>query len=355
MPLTFRRALAWGVRRQRIARAASVFGLLGVLPAAPCLAAVKTDIVELVNGDRVTCEIRKLERGKLTVKTDGIGTIAIEWDDIARVTSTTTYDIELKSGERYFGSLARGDARTISVVSASGAQRLAMLDVIRITPLRGGFFHRLDGSISAGFSFTEANLQTQWTFDTNVEYKGRYWVSSLDADSALTSSEDADRQTRNTLLLQSARYLRPRWAAAGFMQLQQNEELALNLRSVLGTGIRRVVSQSNRSVVTAIGAVAFTREQYTDSDESVAEAVFGGTWDWFTFDGRSTNFDLSAITFYSLNGDSRVRLELNSSFKSDIVGDLYWSVNFVESFNSAPPADQKKNDFAISASVGWSF
>ncbi len=31
----------------------------------------------------------------------------------------------------------------------------------------------LDGSISAGFSFTEANAQTQWTFDTTVSYRSR--------------------------------------------------------------------------------------------------------------------------------------------------------------------------------------
>src|SRR4051812_22931659 len=76
------------------------------------LAAPKTDILELKNGDRITCEIQKLDRGKITVKTDGIGTISVEWDDVARVTSAARYDIELASGQRVFGSLARGDAGT---------------------------------------------------------------------------------------------------------------------------------------------------------------------------------------------------------------------------------------------------
>ena len=49
--------------------------LLGL--ADPILAAPKTDVVELLNGDRITCEIRKLDRGKLTVKTDGIAGVRV--------------------------------------------------------------------------------------------------------------------------------------------------------------------------------------------------------------------------------------------------------------------------------------
>ena len=46
---------------------------------------------------------------------------------------------------------------------------------------------------------------------------------------------------------------------------------------------------------------------------------------------------------------------MNTSFKSDIVGDLYWSINAFESFNSQPPSGQKKSDFGVSASIGWTF
>jgi Protein of unknown function, DUF481 len=333
----------------------TVAALTLALRATPCLAQPKTDIVELVNGDRITCEIRKLERGKLTVKTDGIGTISIEWDDVAHVASKANYDIELNSGLRYVGSLTRNDPRTLSVATAAGQERLIMDSVIRISPLGGSFWQRLDGSIDAGFNFTQANVQTQWTFDTSVSYRSRRWLSILDGDSSLTTREDADRQTRNNLSFQSQRFLRPRWSALGFSQFQQNEELSLNLRVVLGAGVQRVISQSNRSVVSVIGGAAYTREQYaSEGDQSVAEAVAGLTLDWFTFDGRSTNLDISAMSFYAL-GETRTRLELNTTFKSDIVGDLYWSINLFESYNSSPPTGQKTNDFGISAAVGWSF
>ena len=105
-----------------------------------------------------------------------------------------------------------------------------------------------------------------------------------------------------------------------------------------------------------MGGVVYTSEQYADADDaSVLEAVAGADWDWFTYDGRSTNMGVTALTFYALTGDARFRLELSTSFKSDIISDLYWSINVFESFNSLPPTGQKKNDFGISAAIGWSF
>jgi len=198
-------------------------------------------------------------------------------------------------------------------------------------------------------------VQTQWSFNADVSYRSRQWLTALSADSALISSEDVEGQLRNTLALRSQRYIGMRWSTLGFAQFQQNEELSLDLRSVLGAGVQRVLRQSNRTVFALVGAAALTREQYSGEEpDVVAEAVAGATWAWFTFDGRSMNLDSSVLTFYGIN-QTRARLELNSSFKSDIVGDLYWSINVFESYTSDPPEDGKRNDFGISAAIGWSF
>ena len=318
------------------------------------LAAAKTDVIELTNGDRITCEISRLEHGKLTVKTDGLGTIAIEWDDIARLTSTATYDVELTTGRRLFGSLSRGDANTVDIVQPAGSERIALDRIVRISPVGKTFWRRLDGSLDAGFSFTQADVQTVWTLHSDVRYRSQRWFTQLTADSALTTSEDTD-QSRNDLTVQTQRFLRPLWSLVGFAQFQQNEELSLKLRAVLGGGIARTFAQSNRVAFTGVAGAAFTRERYEDTDEQIPEAVAGTNVQWFTFDGRSTNLNVGATSYYALDGSWRVRLELNTSFRSDIVGDLYWSINSFDSYTSQPPPDQKHNDFGVSATIGWSF
>ena len=66
------------------ARRAATLAALVVLLASTVFAQGKTDVVTLVNGDRITCEVSKLERGRLELKTDDIGTIYIEWDNVVR-------------------------------------------------------------------------------------------------------------------------------------------------------------------------------------------------------------------------------------------------------------------------------
>ena len=58
-----------------------------MLGAPPAVAAPKTDVVVLENGDRVTGEIKGLEHNRLRLSTDHMGTIYIEWDKIARLSS----------------------------------------------------------------------------------------------------------------------------------------------------------------------------------------------------------------------------------------------------------------------------
>ena len=100
----------------------------------------------------------------------------------------------------------------------------------------------------------------------------------------------------------------------------------------------------------------YTNEQYKGEDgRSVAELLAGVLWNWFTYDNRSTNVAASALTFYGVSGDARFRMEVKTQAKSKIVGDLYWSVNFAESYTSQPPSGKPRNDLSISATVGWTF
>ncbi len=74
------------------------------------LRAEKTDVVMFDNGDRLTGEVKKLEHGKLSFKTASTDTIQIEWDDVAGLSASETFDVETQTGERVFGSLAPGSS-----------------------------------------------------------------------------------------------------------------------------------------------------------------------------------------------------------------------------------------------------
>ena len=90
-------------KRGRVLTAGLFAGFL--LAGQPLAAAEKTDVVFLKNGDRITGEVKALEHGRLTFKTDSMSTIYIEWEDVERLTSTQNLEVELKTSEKFFGTL----------------------------------------------------------------------------------------------------------------------------------------------------------------------------------------------------------------------------------------------------------
>jgi hypothetical protein len=58
------------------------------------------------------------------------------------------------------------------VRTSAGDDKLDLGIVVRIYPMGRSFWRRLDGSISAGFNFTQANVETQWTFSSKLTYRG---------------------------------------------------------------------------------------------------------------------------------------------------------------------------------------
>ncbi|TVS09648.1 MAG: hypothetical protein EA419_12410, partial [Wenzhouxiangella sp.] len=122
-------------------------------------AAAKNDSVWLVNGDRITCDIKTLERGRLRVSTDNMGTVQLDWEDIVRMSSPDDYIIELADGERFLGSLIdSGQDGQLRVVLATGSVLLNMADVVWIYPVKEGTLTDLwDGHVSVGLDYTKAN------------------------------------------------------------------------------------------------------------------------------------------------------------------------------------------------------
>src|SRR5271165_2099631 len=93
-----------GRRRVRVGRALVVVFLAGLFSAGAAQAE-KTDVVVLGNGDHFTGEIKGMSRGQLDFKTDDAGRLSIEWIKIATITSTHSFEVELATGKKYYGTL----------------------------------------------------------------------------------------------------------------------------------------------------------------------------------------------------------------------------------------------------------
>ena len=102
---------------------ALMLGLVAGWPPAAALAQGKTDVVTLANGDRITGEVKRLERGRLVFETDDAGTLYLEWDKLASVESKQRVEVTTADGQRYLGSLGPAPDRSVAVIEGTNAAR----------------------------------------------------------------------------------------------------------------------------------------------------------------------------------------------------------------------------------------
>lgn len=319
--------------------------------------AQKVDIVRLRNGDRITCEITTLNRGVLTINTDSLGKVSIHWGQVDGIESPRTFNVQLVTGDRLYGSLIASAASTITVSDASGVPvTRAQAEVVQLMPIGRSFWRRLDGTLDLGFSFAQANLDTRASLNGSVTYRSQTYQHGASYASQVSTREDADREYRTDLHLTASRYLGTRWYGIGWGGFQQNDELSLDLRLVGGGGFGREVVHTNRRLWSIYGGVAYTRELYTDEPTEIStEGTVGGHLDFFTPGSDKFSLTNRIVSYVNLSGRRRVRLELQSAWRHEFLEDFYWSLNGFESFDSDPPNEQKQNDLGVSFAIGWKF
>lgn len=313
------------------------------------------DVVQVTNGDRINGTVLGLARGALSFDTDSLRTLSIGWSHVVMLTSTENLEVELSSGQRFLGTIDSPSPRRLVVTTASGpTPPLDMNEIVRMTSIGEGFRGRTSGSIDFGLNYTQASDAQHYALNAEAAYVGRAYETDAQAASFLSRQDGADTVTRNDLKVDVRRRLPERWYALALGEAQQDDELDLNLRLVLGGGVGRVLLQSNQARLAVEGGLDYDAEWYEsadDADHSV-EAFGGVEWDWFG--DADTTILAAATTFVSLERE-RIRLELDADLRRDVAGDLYASLNVFESFDSSPPGDRSRSNLGVSVALGWTF
>ena len=166
--------------------------VVAAIALSPCAAAwaQKTDVITLLNGDRITGEIKNLERGVLEFSTDDAGTIDIEWDKVGTVEAKRSFEVETSDGRRMLGTLGPPVQRTLSVGTVDGVVALPMAEVTRITPIGRTFWAKLDGTVDAGFTYTHSSGVAQTTFNTTTLFRRPAYLFRLYSSATVTKRND---------------------------------------------------------------------------------------------------------------------------------------------------------------------
>ncbi len=330
-----------------------------VLMLGSCIAHADTDIVVFENGDRLTGEIKSMERGQLRFETDATGTIDIHWNKVAYVSSDQRIQVELASGVRYFGPVKLDDDEfKVLVDTSNGLVELENHQVVTMSPIDQSGFRDIDVDVSAGYNFTKASDVQQFNFAINGDYRTRERIVSASLSSQFSDSDSNDRSQRNTLSLNYTRLRANRWLNDGSLRFEQNDELDLDLRTSLGTGVGRIIRQSDRALFVLSAGLQVTREDFTDEPDAVGslESYFRGNLDIYRYDSPELDWSVNLEVIPSLTESDRVRAEFDTKLKWEIIGDLFWQLEFYTSYDSQPQSTTGSSaDYGVITSVSYDF
>ena len=79
----------------------------------------------LDNGNRITCEIKLLDRGRLKIGTHALDTVTVYWERVVAVASPRLFEVEVESGSRDFGALEELAPGRVRVAPPGGRRRRA--------------------------------------------------------------------------------------------------------------------------------------------------------------------------------------------------------------------------------------
>jgi hypothetical protein len=169
---------------------------LAVIVAASLLSArEKSDVIVMNNGDKITCEVKRLRSNTLYISVDYIlNTLSVDWTKVNHIDSKQLFLVRTEDGTVYKGTLStpRTPAkRPLQIEISESTEKPIVLDWTQVADLdetSASIWQRFYGQVGLGFTFTKGNETSQYNLASNINYAEERWSAGASYSSNLSSS-----------------------------------------------------------------------------------------------------------------------------------------------------------------------
>jgi len=321
--------------------------------------AQKNDTLYFMNGDRISGEIKQYKYGYLTYKTYGVSTVKVKHDKISTFFSKKSFDILLSNGRRWFGSFDTSYMEQyVNIATTNDTIFTPLIEIVEIMPIKSGFWRKLSGNADIGYSYSKANLLSQFSAGGNVRYLQRKFHVDLKVSSLNTLQEEKDDVLNNEVSLAYYRRIKDNWFAGTGLSADQNTELGIELRIQSSFVIGNEVIHTNSNNLLIYSGLVINKEYSADTTFSRwnLDGVGALSYRLFRFHEPEINITSDLSAFPSITVPGRYRVNFSISAKIEIISDMYFNLSFYENYDSKPPSETAANsDYHITTSIGYTF
>jgi Protein of unknown function, DUF481 len=294
-------------------RATAAVVLVGILVSPLDLAAqrVRDEVVELSNGDRVTGEIKGLDRSYLTVRTIDLGTVQIRWQRVVRLNSNRTLELVLEDGRRLQGSVVSPTLRTLDVTGGGGTVTVDLASIVVIRPVARSWIGNLTGRIDAGFDYTRGSDVTQSSVNAEVISRSPAYEGTLTFNAVLTVVEGQPESSQYFLGYRDIRFFTEHAFVGSLADVQGNRDLGIDIRGSVGAGFGYRLIKTQRQELAVLGTPLLVREVPLEEPASTQGLALAATrYALFLNEYPKTNLDVTNQLRFGLSEPGRFLLLL---------------------------------------------
>ncbi len=325
--------------------------------------AQRTDLLYLRNGDVITGEIKKMEFGVLTYKTDDAGTLTVNWDKVMRLRSVHQFELVINDGglAHGYGSLdtTRLDQQVVLVLK-TGRVVLDLDKLTKIVPIKKGIAARLDGTLRLGLSYNKGSQVLNTNAGADANYRSLHDKVSVVANSTRTLQQFADTselRVKQDLYFQYYRFFRNRMFVTGYNSLEENTELGLLLRAALGAGLGRELFLNKVNSLNFTLGVNGNRENSLEGSSTVnLEGLAFLQYRIYKLTIPKVMMYTYVYALPSISNPGRMRVTGNISVDFELFKDFTLGISSYQNYDNRPAtAGSATFDWGITTNIGYTF
>jgi hypothetical protein len=329
-----------------------------IIPCAKAHAQEK-DSIFLYNGQILIGDIQGGQLGEITIDDKDLKDLQVKLYKIKRLKTIHRFKIQLFTKKIYYGIIKEsGKEGWVNILlDNKDTLQTAITAISFIITLKKGFFKQLDGTLSAGFSYSKSSDVGQLTLGSTILYASKlfeYQLSTSAIESIDSSTLSRDREDAQLFVAFS---LTPSWFAAVNLNYQRNLELSIARRwqEMIGGGNRIFLKKDWQLL--AISGLTFNQEKSTSGTSSslLLEIPVMLKFDFFKYHHPNIQVNSTQSVFFSLSQKNRVRYDGNTTFSWELIRYFYLSINLYANSDNQPPQGNSNFDYGTAVSISYKF
>jgi hypothetical protein len=317
------------------------------------------DTIVLRRGQIFIGTVKKAQLGEITIDDDDQKLLGVKLYKIRLLTTSRPFRIETNDKEIFIGVIKSStkDGWVNIILDNGDTVACQIINLSMLIPLEKKFLTRINGNLSAGFSYTKSSDIGQVNLGSTIQYATRLFTYQLSL--SMYGSLDSNKYSRDKEdgALLTTYSLTPAWFLYGSFAYDRNLELSIARRYQESFGGGNKLFLRRQWQLLALSGIAFNEEKSTSGKSSglLVEIPVALVFDFFKYQPHKMEINSTNYAFFSLSQKGRARFTADTRFSWELISNFFFDLSPYLNFDNQPPEGTSNFDYGVVFSLSYKF